>query len=197
MAPRCCVDFFQDSTYNTIVEGDKRMVGLSVLFWITSYNHRHSTAGDAVFSGGNLTKIFFSAWSPRWKGSGNGGAIWHWKEKFPHQNLSQLLLSLVSLLEQLLQQVTESCALLHQNLLHTHTHAVRESDDTHSSVNPVERLQNESGSEIINTMSMSISNTLRSWLFSSPSVCAVINSCCHGAMTWYDIVIVKKKKEIR
>lgn len=41
-----------------------------------------------------------------------------------HQNLAQLLLSLVPLLQQLLQQITQCCALLHQNLLHTqHTHS--------------------------------------------------------------------------
>lgn len=54
---------------------------------------------------------------------------------FPYQNLPQLLLSLVSLLQQLLQHVTESCALLHQNLLDTYPHrgrTIRHTDNTRS-----------------------------------------------------------------
>lgn len=56
-------------------------------------------------------------------------------EIIPHQNLQQLLLSLVSLLQQLLQHVAERRALLHQNFLHTNTH--KWSDVTHTSLSAV------------------------------------------------------------
>lgn len=56
-------------------------------------------------------------------------------EIIPHQNLQQLLLSLVSLLQQLLQHVAERRALLHQNFLHTNTN--KWSDVTHTSLSAV------------------------------------------------------------